>query len=90
MKKEKEVTKDLAPGTAAPVDSSVGEAFAAALEEVITDVYVSWNDQQLALILAAGLEPAQVRQELGLALVGKEKAITLGEAISRATAKLSA
>lgn len=56
-------------------------------DPIISDVYVSFDDEQLGRILAAKLGPAQVRNEMGLALVHGEKAMSLGEAIVRAKAK---
>jgi len=56
-------------------------------EAVIETVDVSFDDQQLAQILEAGLEPAQARNEIGLCKVKGEPKITLTEAIKRAVAK---
>lgn len=57
------------------------------LDAIITDIAIDWNDEQLAAILAAGLEPAQARQEIGLAHIHKEPSISLNEAIRRAKPK---
>jgi hypothetical protein len=80
MSKEKKVEEaKVAPMEEKAVDNAVSMP--------ILDVYVSFDDTQLAVIHAAGLESAQVRNELGLALVGKEKPLTLEEAILRAIPK---
>lgn len=69
-------------------DEEVVKVEVSVSEEVVIDaVDVSFDDQQLAKILEAGLEPAQVRNEIGLCKVhGKDK-ITLTEAIKRAVTK---
>lgn len=59
-------------------------------EVVGLPVNVSFDDAQLALILGASLEPAQVRNEIGLALLKNKESITLEEAITRAVAKYKA
>ena len=53
-------------------------------------VDVSFDDAQLAAILEADLEPAQVRNEIGLAKVKEDEMISLEEAIQRAVAKYKA
>lgn len=57
------------------------------LDAPITDVYTSFDDSQREAILAAGLEVAQARQEMGLALINREPAISINEAIARALPK---
>lgn len=61
------------------------------IEDPLLSVDVAFDDGQLASILAAGLEPAQVRNEIGLVVIKKEepqipdeRRLTLSEAISRA------
>lgn len=56
-------------------------------DEPTLAVDVSFDDAQLSLILGAGFDPAQVRNEFGLVKVAKLPPITLSEAIKRATEK---
>jgi hypothetical protein len=76
---------------AAPVEAPVADAAPVeatpVVPEPLLDVMVSFDVEQISAITDAGLDPGQVRNELGLSKMNDKVNISLTEAISRAKAK---
>jgi hypothetical protein len=90
------VDASAAPVADAPVETPVVEAPVAdaapveatpVVPEPLLDVMVSFDVEQISAITDAGLDPGQVRNELGLSKMNDKVNISLTEAISRAKAK---
>lgn len=67
-----------------------GEVSEVVLSEGELRADVSFSDEQIEALTAAGLEPAQVRNEIGLSCVKEGKGLSFEDAVARAVEKYKA